>query len=81
MIYGEGAQKISLVSEPPIYVQPVYDKGEVETVHKVIGFDNYFNHEKYYDVVKKRHSTLENPLVSSQSLGYQVRGQIFDLQA
>ena len=78
MIYGEGVQKISLVSEPLAYVQPVHNQAQAATINKVVGFDNYFNHEKYYDVVKKRHNTYENPLFSRNST--KGRGQIFDFK-
>ncbi|MBP7280964.1 MAG: hypothetical protein KBA66_05275 [Leptospiraceae bacterium] len=43
MNFGEGAQRISLVSEPFAYIRPIYTYAPIEQVNKIYSNDNFFN--------------------------------------
>ena len=49
MNFGEGAQKISLVSEPLAYIRPIYTYAPIEQVNKIYSNDNYFNQSAFKD--------------------------------
>ena len=41
MNFGEGAQRISLVSEPFAYLRPIYSYAPIEQVNKIYSNDNF----------------------------------------
>ena len=45
MNFGEGVQKISLVSEPLAYIRPIYTYAPIEQVNKIYSNDNYLTNQ------------------------------------
>lgn len=75
MNFGEGAQKISLVSELLAYIRPIYTYAPIEQVNKVYSNDNYFNQSAFKDFKNGRQAASDKSKVPVE------RGAILDLLA
>ncbi|HMV46020.1 MAG TPA: hypothetical protein PK079_11715 [Leptospiraceae bacterium] len=74
MNFGEGIQKISLVSEPLAYVRPIYTYAPIEQVNKIYSSDNYFNSSAF----KEFKNGNKQPNAEKKTMD---RGAILDLLA
>lgn len=74
MNFGEGTQKISVVSEPLLYVRPIYTYAPIEQVNKIYSNDNYFNSSAF----KEYKNSKEQPNSEKKFVD---RGAILDLLA
>lgn len=75
MNFGEGAQKISLVSEPLAYIRPIYNYAPIEQVNKIYSNDNYFNQSAFKDFKNGRGQSIDKTKEPVE------RGAILDLLA
>jgi hypothetical protein len=75
MNFGEGAQKISLVSEPLAYIRPIYTYAPIEQVNKIYSNDNYFNQSAFKDFKNGRGQSTDKTKEPVE------RGAILDILA
>lgn len=75
MNFGEGAQKISLVSEPLAYIRPIYTYAPIEQVNKIYSNDNYFNQSAFKDFKNGRGQSTDKTKEPIE------RGAILDILA
>lgn len=75
MIFGEGAQKISMSTEPLAYVTPVYNQNPVREISKIKSPENHFNSESFSKFQTmtdgEKQAILKFPLA---------KGSIFDIR-
>lgn len=75
MNFGEGAQRVSLVSEPFAYIRPIYTYAPIEQVNKIYSNENYFNSSAFNDLKNARQQIMDG------KKDFQGRGAILDLLA
>ena len=75
MNFSEGAQRISLVSEPFAYIRPIYTYAPIEQVNKIYSNENYFNSSAFKEF---KNANKQN---SDKDKAPQERGAILDILA
>ncbi len=77
MVFGEGAQKISLVHEPLMYVSPVYTYNPIPQVNKIYSNENFFNQEAF----KEAKNSKNFKETGETKNDFDSRGSILDITA
>jgi len=77
MNFGEGAQKISLVHEPLMYISPVYTQAPVPQVNKIYSNENFFSQEAF----KEAKSSKNFKETGETKKDFNGRGSILDITA
>jgi hypothetical protein len=75
MNFGEGAQRVSLVSEPFAYIRPIYTYAPIEQVNKIYSNENYFNSSAFKEFKNARQQGIDG---KKEHFG---RGAILDVLA